>query len=56
MLSGCEQCLSDACVFRLIEDSIGVLTLVVHLDDVFSVGKKERYALFCNYMGGGGAC
>ena len=37
---GCEQCLADTCVFRLIGDGIVVLKLVVHVDDVFSVGKK----------------
>ena len=37
-----EQCLADPCVFRLMEGDAVVLTLVVHVDDVFVVGKQER--------------
>ena len=48
---GFEQCLADACVFRLMEEGLVVLTLVVHVDDVFSVGKKERYEKFCRDLG-----
>ena len=48
---GFEKCLADACVFRLIENGLVVLTLVVHVDDVFSVGKKERYEKFCRDLG-----
>ncbi|CAB1120726.1 unnamed protein product [Ectocarpus sp. CCAP 1310/34] len=39
---GFEQCMADACVFRLIEDGCIGLTLVVHVDDIFAVGEKER--------------
>lgn len=48
---GFEQCLADAFVFRLMENCIDVLTLVVHVDDVFSVGKKERYERFIRDLG-----
>ena len=37
-----EQCLADSCVFRLIRGGIVVLILVVHVDDIFAVEKKER--------------
>ena len=36
------MCLADSCVFRLIRGRIVVLILVVHVDDIFAVGKKER--------------
>ncbi|CAM9903911.1 unnamed protein product [Pylaiella littoralis] len=39
---GFEQCLVDTCVFRLIEDGCVVLILVVHVDDIFAVGERER--------------
>ncbi|CAB1116207.1 unnamed protein product [Ectocarpus sp. CCAP 1310/34] len=39
---GFEQCMADACVFRLIEDGCVVLILVVHVDDIFAVGERER--------------
>lgn len=39
---GFEQCLADSCVFRLMEGGAVVLILVVHVDDIFAVGKKER--------------
>ena len=38
---GFEQRLADSCVFRLIRGGI-VLILVVHVDGIFAVGKKER--------------
>ena len=44
---GFEQCLADSCVFRLIRGEIVVLILVVHVDDIFAVGKKER----CDHLG-----
>ena len=43
LVLGFEQCLADACVFRLMENGLVALTVVVHVDDVFSVGEKERY-------------
>ena len=36
------QCLADSCVFRLVEGGKVVMHLVVHVDDIFAVGKKER--------------
>lgn len=39
---GFVQCLADPCVFRLIEDGRVVITIVVHVDDIFAVGEKER--------------
>ena len=39
---GFEQCLADSCVFRLVEGGKVALLLVVHVDDIFAVGKKER--------------
>ena len=38
-----EQCLADSCVSRLIRGGTVVLILVVHVDDIFAVGKKERF-------------
>ena len=38
---GFEQCLADSCVFRLVEGKVALL-LVVHVDGIFAVGKKER--------------
>ena len=37
-----EQCMADVCVFRLIEDGRVEITAVVHVDDIFAVGQKER--------------
>ena len=43
-----EQCLTDACVFRLIEDVHGTTTTaVVHVDDMFAAGRKERCDRLC---------
>ena len=39
---GFEQCMADACVFRLIEGGCVILILVVHVDDIFAVGERER--------------
>jgi len=44
---GFEQCQADVCVFRLIEDGRVAITAVVHVDDIFSVGRKERCDRFC---------
>ena len=38
---GFEQCLADSCVFRLVEGGKVVMHFVVHVDDIFAVGKKE---------------
>ena len=38
-----EQCLADACVFRLIEERrVTVIIVVVHVNDVFSSELKSR--------------
>ena len=44
MLDKCmSQCLTDvSCVFRLIEDGCVTFTAVVHVEDVFAVGQKEK--------------
>ena len=42
LVLGFEQCLVDSCVFRLIRGGIVVLILVVHVNDIFAVGKEER--------------
>ena len=39
---GFEQCLSDVCAFRLIEDGHVAITAVVHVDDIFAAERKER--------------
>ena len=44
---GFEQCMTDVCVFRLIEDGGMAITAVVHVDDIFAVGQKERCDRLC---------
>ena len=44
---GFEQCMTDVCVFRLIEDGRLAITAVVHVDDIFAVGQKERCDRLC---------
>ena len=39
---GFSQCMTDVYVFRLIEDGRVAITAVVHVDDIFAVGQKER--------------
>ena len=39
--------MTDVCVFRLIEDGRVVITAVVHVDDIFAVGQKERCDTLC---------
>lgn len=48
---GFEQCMADSCVFRLVEDGEVVLILVVHVDDIFAVGTKERCDQFGKDLG-----
>ena len=43
---GFEPCSADACVMRLIEHSMVVVVVVVHVDNIFSVGLKSRYDKF----------
>ena len=42
-----EQCLTYVCVFRLIEDGGVTITAVVHVDDIFAVGREERCDRLC---------
>ena len=44
---GFEQCMTDVCVFRLTEDRRVAVTAVVHVDDFFAVGQKERFDRLC---------
>ena len=39
---GFQQCLADACVFRLVEEGRIAIIAVVHVDDIFAVGLKRR--------------
>ena len=39
--------MADICVFRLIENGRVAITVVVHVDDIFAVGKKERCDRLC---------
>ena len=39
---GFESCAADVCVMRLIEHSVVVMVVVVHVDDIFSIGLKSR--------------
>ena len=48
---GFEQCMADSCVFRLVEGGEVVLLLVVHVDDIFAVGTKERCDQFGKDLG-----
>ena len=43
---GFQQCLADACVFRLVEEGRVAIIAVVHVDDKFAVGLKSRSDLF----------
>ena len=43
---GFQQCLADACVFRLEEEGRVAITAVIHADDIFAVGRKSR----CDYF------
>ena len=42
---GFVQCLADSCVFRLVEGGKLVMHPVVHVDDIFAVGKKGCYGM-----------
>ena len=43
---GFQQCLADACVFRLVEEGRVAIIAVVHVDDIFAVGLKSRCDAF----------
>ena len=44
---GFEKCMADVCVFRLIENGRVAITALVHVDDIFVVGQKERCDRLC---------
>ena len=44
---GFEQCLTDVCVFRLVEDGCVTITAAVHVDDIFAGRQKERCDRLC---------
>ena len=41
-----QQCLADACVFRLVEEGRVAVIAVVHVDDIFAVELKSRRDIF----------
>ena len=43
---GFEQCEVDACVMRLVEDGRVSVVVVVHVDDIFAIGRKTRWEKF----------
>ena len=43
---GFQQCLADACVFRLVEEGRVAIIAVVHVDDISAVGLKRRCDIF----------
>ena len=43
---GFQQCLADACVFRLVEEGRVAIIAVVHVDDIFAVGLKSKCDAF----------
>ena len=44
---GFEQCMTDVCVFHLIEDRRMAIIAIVHVDDTFAAGQKERCDRLC---------
>ena len=43
---GFQQCLADACVFRLVEKGRVAIIAVVRVDDIFGVELKSRCDVF----------
>ena len=43
---GFEQCETDPCMFRMVESSDVTMLVVVHVDDVFSIGTKDKCVKF----------
>ena len=43
---GFEQCAAGGCVMRLVENGTVSMVVVVHVDDIFSVGRKNRCGQF----------
>ena len=41
-----QQCLADACVFRLVEEGRVAIIAVVHVDEIFAVRLKSRCDVF----------
>ena len=41
-----QQCLADACVFRLVGEGLIAIVVVEHVDDIFAVGLKSRRDIF----------
>ena len=39
---GFEQCAADMCIFRLIENGVVVIVLLIHVDDILCLGHKVR--------------
>ena len=39
---GFEQCAAHAYVMRLVEDGVLSMVVVVHVDDIFSIGRKSK--------------
>ena len=39
---GSERCEADACVMRLVENGGVSVVVVVHVDDIFAIGRKSR--------------
>lgn len=39
---GFEQCAADACVLRLVENGSVTLVIAIHVDDLFTCGRKSR--------------
>ena len=46
---GFEQCRADTCVILLVEDGAVSVVVVVHVDDIFAIGRKTR----CDKFGDG---
>lgn len=39
---GFDQCSANSCVFRLMDNDRVIITLLVHVDDIFAVGDGKR--------------
>ena len=47
---GFQQCLADACVFRLVEEGRVAIKVGVHVDDIFAVGLESRCDVFLDEL------
>lgn len=43
---GFKQCKADTCVMRLVDGGEVTMVVVVHVDDIFSIGRKSRCVRF----------